>query len=377
MVSLADLESINIDAVRQEAISVSIKAYHEDFLTNLLKEVKNRWANMVVPVGPIDTKPDITALGELKEFMEVLEDSQQTLNKILSNKHVGIILRETTDLQKGLARIEDLVGRLAKLQLRFVFFDDLLFSADIKKQMPTEASTFEVAAKLLLGVFKKVEMKNSAMGIWKIPQIEDHIMKVTNYFDQLQTNVEALLDVKRQKFCRLYLLTNEEMLDLLANFYKNMGVFNAYLGKMFDSVASIRIFEDAGEHFINAIVSLNGEAITFPNIHFHSKGSLEDVMDQLLQVMKAKIKELIFKRNDDIIEATKNIKLELFELDKYCRDNILQPSLLAFDFFLQQLVVNSVGKGEDGLLDNVLTLCNNRRLVLPRNREARSKSGRR
>ena len=69
------------------------------------------------------------------------------------------------------------------------------------------------------------------------------------------------------------------MLDMLANYYKNVGVFNTYISKMFDSVSSIKLVEESGDHFINALVSYNGETLTFPNIAFQSKGSLEEVMD--------------------------------------------------------------------------------------------------
>ena len=148
--------------------------------------------------------------------------------------------------------------------------------------MPTEASQFDVSSKMLLAIFKKIEMKNAATNLWRIPQIDDHLLKVSNSFEQLQVAVEGHLDYKRQKFYRLYLLTNEEMLDMLANYYKNVNVFNTYISKMFDSVSSIKLVEEAGDHFIVALVSYNGEALTFPNIAFQSKGSLEEVMDQLL-----------------------------------------------------------------------------------------------
>ena len=354
-ITVGEVERLEVEQVRNEVIAVANKAYHEDFLTNKLKELKVEWAAMQVPMGPMEQRTEFVGMVGVPEFNEKLEDALQTISKILSNKHVTLMQREAEDFQKNLAKIQDIVDRLAQLQAKFLFFDDLFLSPDLKKHLSNESIVFENASKLLLALYRRVESRSNAMGIWRTQQLEDHLAKVTAAFDQLQVNVESHLVQKRQRFGRLYLLTNEEMLDLMGNFYKNTSVFNAYLNKMFDSVSAIKVIEDMGESAICGIVSPNGELMQFSEIPFNSKGALEEVLEQLQTVMKTKIKELIFKRFDELVEGTKNIRLEEFEIDKFAKDNLLQSSLLSVDYFFGQLIVNSVGKGEDGFLDSVLS----------------------
>ena len=74
-IKVEELERITEEGIRQDHINVSIKAYHEDHLSNLLKDVKNRWLNSTIPVAAIESKPEVTALGDLREFVSTLEES--------------------------------------------------------------------------------------------------------------------------------------------------------------------------------------------------------------------------------------------------------------------------------------------------------------
>lgn len=356
-VTLAALERLQTDKIRSEVISMSLRAYHEDFLTSKLKELKEKWNHAEVPMDPIEKRTELMGLGNLKKYHEDFADTMQTISKILSNKHVNIIQREAEEFEKNLRRANTIIVRTENLQQRLVFFEDLFGAPDIKKHMVAESLLFDNSSKLLLGVLKRIENRTAVMGIWRVSQIEDHLGKVVANFDALQGQVEAHLSAKRQRFSRLYLLNDEELLDLMAQFYKNVNVFNTYLGKMFQAIHSIKLVEENSDHYINGIVSPNGEMVQFAEIPFQSKGALEEVMEQLLLVMRTKIKDLIFKRVEELMETMINTRLEKFELEKFAKDNVLQPALIAMDYFLDQLIMSTVGKDEDQAMENILLSC--------------------
>ena len=378
LVTLAALERLQTDKIRAEVISMSLRAYHEDFLTSKLKELKEKWNHAEVPMDPIEKRTELMGLGNLKKYHEDFADTMQTISKILSNKHVNIIQREAEEFEKNLRRANTIIVRTESLQQRLVFFEDLFGAPDIKKHMVTESVLFDNSSKLLLGVLKRIENRTAVMGIWRVSQIEDHIGKVMTNFDTLQVQVEAHLAAKRQRFSRLYLLNDEELLDLMAQFYKNVNVFNTYLGKMFQAISSIKLVEDNSDHYINGIVSPNGEMVQFAEIPFQSKGALEEVMEQLLLVMRTKIKDLIFKRVEELMETMITTRLEKFELEKFAKENVLQPALIAMDYFLDQLIMSTVGKDEDQAMENILLSCLYSRLqVTTRSGETRDGSGHR
>jgi hypothetical protein len=352
-ITFNELEKIDLSSVRELIISLSNKAYHEDFLTNKMKEIKAKWSTKSIPTEVITEKGNSTCLGDLTEFTAELEDTLETIYKILSNKHVAIIERECEEFLKNLLRVNDIVDNLKKLQQRWMLYDDLFSSPDMKKQMGGEFQTFENSSKTLLNIFKKIELKNHALSVWRIPQIDDHILKITAGQNILQANIEMHLNSKRQAFCRLYLLSDEELLDILANFYKNLNVFNSYLNKMFDSVHMIRINEDQGETFINAIVSQNHELVQFDNIPFSAKESLEETLELLQTMMKGKMKELITKRYEEISQGAKEEKFETFDLEKFVKENVLQCSMVAFEAFWMSFIHGCISKQDDEFISGI------------------------
>lgn len=356
-ITLSQLSTFNMSKVRQEVIGVAVRAYHEDMLQSMLKELKAKWNKAVIPFMSLPHNPDIYGLGDLKNLLMELEDGLHSLSKILANKYVGVILKETDDFQKLLTKVHEAISKLNFIQQKYVFFDSMFMSPDMKKQMPSEGVAFDNASKIFLAVLKKVETKPTALTVHRIPQFDDNIGKLQTAFEGLERNLDKHLSLKRQKFTRLYLMSDTELLDMLANFYKNIAVFNQYLCKMFDSVSSIRVVEDSGDAHINGIFSENQELISFPDIAFHSKGSLEDVMTELLSVMQSKVKENIFKKFDDLMEGTKMIDLEKFDMERFCKDSVMQSTLVSLDCYLSQLLVNSIGKGQDGFLESVLDTC--------------------
>jgi hypothetical protein len=356
-VTLSQLSLLDMAKVRQDVIGIAVKAYHEDMLQTMLKELKGKWAKVVIPFMSLPHNPDIYGLGDLRSLLLDLEDGLHTLSKILANKYVSVILKETEEFLKVLTKVHDSVNKLNFVQQKYVFFDSMFMSPDMKKQMPTEGVAFDNAAKIFIAVLKKIETKPNALTVYRIPQFDDNLSKLQTAFEGLERNLDKHLSNKRQKFSRLYLMSDTELLDMLANFYKNVSVFNQYLGKMFDSVASVRVVEDGGDAHINGIFSDNLELLAFPDIAFHSKGALEDVVADLLAVMQAKVRESIFKKFDDLMEGTRMVDLEKFDLERFCKDSVMQSTLVSLDCYLGQLLVNSVGKGQDGFLESVLDTC--------------------
>jgi hypothetical protein len=362
----SQINELNIAKVRQDVIGVAVKAYHEDNLQSMLKELKAKWSKINIPFMALPHNPDIYGFADLRPLIYDLEDGLHTLGKLLANKYVGIILKETEDYQKLLTKVHESLSRLNSIQQKFVFFDALFMSPDMKKQLPTDGVAFDNAAKIFLGMIKKIEAKSTVLTVHRLPQFEDNMGKMQQAFEGLEKNLDRHLSMKRQKFTRLYLMSDSELLDMLSNFYKNVNVFNQHLSKMFDSVAGIRVVEDGGDVHINGIYSDNQETIAFPDIAFHSKGSLEDVMIELLAVMQAKVKESIFKKFDDLLDGTRMVDLEKFDLERFTKDSVMQSTLVSIDCYLGQLLINSIGKGDDGFLESVLETCLVSKLELSR-----------
>lgn len=356
-ITVGEIEKINLESVRQVIIGIANKAYHEDLLLTMLKDLKNKWAKVVVPFSNLEHNPDIMGLSNLQSFYDEVEEGLQTLNKLLSNKYSMIIAKDAEDFQKTLLKSIEIVKRLSTLQAKYVFFDGLFSSPDMKKHMPSEGLLFDTTAKAFLSLLKKVEIKNQVLTLRKLPQIEDSISKLMQTFENLESVLEKYLETVRQKFSRLYLLSDTELLDLLSNFYADISVFNKHLSKMFDSIHAVKVNEDNSDPVVVGFTSFNNESINFPDAPFHSRGSLEDVLDHLLNIMKSRVKQTILKKYEELLDSTRSIDLEKYDFEKFCKDQVLQATLLSTEAYLNQLLVSSIGKGEEGFVDSILETC--------------------
>lgn len=135
-----------------------------------------------------------------------------------------------------------------------MYLENLFASPEIKNTMPEESASFDKVDKFFKDQMKKVDMnrylakvidKNSKK-LWE---------KNKDILNTIQKALDALLETKRNIFPRFYFLSNDELLEIMAN--PDVNSVEKNLKKCFDGIHKIK--SESG--VIMAIISPEGEVI--------------------------------------------------------------------------------------------------------------------
>ena len=94
--------------------------------------------------------------------------------------------------------------------------------------------------------------------------------------DDIQKKLEDYLENKRSVFPRFYFLSNDELLEILAN-SQNLEVIQQHLKTCFDNLVKLDIVDGMDIH---AMYSIEGERIPFAKV-LKIRGLVEQWLDSL------------------------------------------------------------------------------------------------
>lgn len=94
---------------------------------------------------------------------------------------------------------------------------EIIFSApDIQRQLPNEAKMFLIVDKNWKEIMRRTHKVPLAMEATLYPGLLDILKKNNALLEQIMKCLESYLETKRVAFPRFYFLSNDELLDILA-----------------------------------------------------------------------------------------------------------------------------------------------------------------
>ncbi|XP_029794387.1 dynein heavy chain 6, axonemal [Suricata suricatta] len=177
--TLEKLSELHVFDFGQEIQDISGQASGEAALETILKKVEDSWKTTEFVVLPYRDSKDVFILGGTDDIQVLLDDSTINIATIASSRYVGPLKTRVDDWQKQLALFNQTLVRLLE--------------------------TFQ---------------NNNAL------------------LDQIQKCLEAYLESKRVIFPRFYFLSNDELLEILAQ-TRNPQAVQPHLRKCFDSISKL------------------------------------------------------------------------------------------------------------------------------------------
>ena len=107
----------------------------------------------------------------------------------------------------------------------------------------------------------------------------DQLKFYNDMLDDIQKKLEDYLEGKRGSFPRFYFLSNDELLEILAN-SQNIDVIQQHLKTCFDNLVRL----DIQEYDIIAMNSNEGEKVPFSKVQ-KAKGQVEQWLEQVQRAM--------------------------------------------------------------------------------------------
>ncbi|KYO35065.1 hypothetical protein Y1Q_0000966 [Alligator mississippiensis] len=297
--SLARLVELSIFDFAQEIQDVSGQASGEASLETMLKKVEDAWKTTEFIVLPHRDSKDVFILGGTDDLQVLLDDSTITVATIASSRYMGPLKARVDEWQKQLSLFSQTLEEWLNCQRNWLYLESIFSAPDIQRQLPGEAKMFLQVDKSWKEIMRKVNRLPNALRAATQPGLLETFQNNNGLLDQIQKCLEAYLESKRVIFPRFYFLSNDELLEILAQ-TRNPQAVQPHLRKCFDSIIKLEfalMMPAEGEQekvFTNdilAMLSPEGERVSLGK-GLKARGNVEDWLGKVEEAMFTSLRRL-------------------------------------------------------------------------------------
>ncbi|XP_049884905.1 dynein axonemal heavy chain 6 [Pectinophora gossypiella] len=238
VLTLAMFEELKAFQHAEELMEVAGQASSEAGLEGLLKKVEELWAALEFPVIMHKDQRDVYVLGGLEEVQTALDESNIHISTILSSRNCGPIRSRVEEWFKHLELFAKTLEEWTQCQQTWMYLEVIFSAPDIQRQLPNETRLFTMVDKSWKDVMRKLHKVPLAMPAATQPGLYEEFVRNNEMLDQIMKCLEAYLETKRVAFPRFFFLSNDELLEILAQ-TRNPHAVQPHLRKCFDAIAKL------------------------------------------------------------------------------------------------------------------------------------------
>ncbi|KAM9330540.1 dynein axonemal heavy chain 6 [Gastrophryne carolinensis] len=296
--SLGKLTEMGAFEFGQAIQDVSGQASGEASLETILKKVEDAWKTTEFTTIPHRDSKDVFILGGTDDIQVLLDDSTINISTIASSRYVGPIKPRVDEWQRNLALFNQTLDEWLTCQRNWLYLESIFSAPDIQRQLPAEAKMFLQVDKSWKEIMRKVNRLPNALRAATQAGLLETFQNNNALLDQIQKCLEAYLESKRVVFPRFYFLSNDELLEILAQ-TRNPQAVQPHLRKCFDAIAKLDFATapsdgDQEKVFTNdilAMLSPEGERVSLGK-GLKARGNVEDWLGKVEEAMVSSLRRL-------------------------------------------------------------------------------------
>ncbi|KAA3677119.1 dynein heavy chain, axonemal, partial [Paragonimus westermani] len=297
--TLGLLTELNAFQHCEAILEVSSQASSEASLEALLKKVEDAWKSTEFTVLPYKDSKDVFIVGGTDEIQQLYDDSIINIATIASSRHVGPIKGRVDEWCALLDLFGKTLDEWITCQRSWLYLESIFSAPDIQRQLPSEAKSFMAVDKSYKDVMRKVQKVPLAMRAATQPGLLDTFRNNNQLLEQIQKCLEAYLESKRAVFPRFYFLSNDELLEILAQTRNPLAV-QPHLRKCFDAIVRLEFAlapdskkdEPTYTNDILAMLSPEGERVALGK-GLKARGNVEDWLGKVEEAMFVNLRKLM------------------------------------------------------------------------------------
>lgn len=211
---------------------------------------------------------------------------------ILGSRFVKPLRKEAEDWKKNIQTLSEMVEEWLKLQRSWMYLRTIFNAKDIAKVLAHETAEFGKVNKFFIGLMKKVEKQYQCMRFVTHPgnqSVLAHLKANNAVLEECNNRLEDYMQEKREAFPRFYFLSNDELIDILAN-SQELDVIQLHLKTLFDNLVRMKLNEDS----IEGIISGEKEEVELkkkPKARNAVEGWLRQLQDEMVNTLALKMRE--------------------------------------------------------------------------------------
>ncbi|XP_019625905.1 PREDICTED: LOW QUALITY PROTEIN: dynein heavy chain 6, axonemal-like [Branchiostoma belcheri] len=272
--TLGNLLELKIFQHKERIGDISTQASNEATLEAMLQKVIELWHHTDFRLVPHNVRPDIMIIAGIDDIMAQLEESQVTIGTIRGSRYVTAIKTQVEDWDRRLGLFARTLDEWMTCQRQWLYLEQIFTTPDIQRQLPTEAKLFSQVDKSWKDLMRRTEDRPNALRSATAPGVLEILQSSNSHLEKIQKCLEDYLETKRLVFPRFYFLSNDELLDILAQ-SKNPDAVQPHLRKCFGNIVALDIRKLTHQPaYINSMTSAEGETIPMPK-NVRARGPVE------------------------------------------------------------------------------------------------------
>jgi dynein heavy chain len=289
--TLGKLIEMHVAQHSEEIQTISVSAQQEQVLEEMLAKVSGMWTELDVELMPYKEQKDMYTLGSVEDITVGLDDSLVTINTILGSRFVGAIRDEVERWRHKLVIFQETLDEWLAVQRNWMYLETIFSAPDIQRQLPEASKRFFAVDKAFRDCMFQTNENPNALRACTRPGLTDTFKNQNAILDKIQKNLEDYLETKRMAFPRFYFLSNDELLEILAQ-TKNVQAVQPHLRKCFDNLVALDFGEDPKSIDIYAMFSAEDERVPLGK-NLKARGNVEDWLTAVEKNMQESLHKLL------------------------------------------------------------------------------------
>ncbi|KAJ3194173.1 Dynein heavy chain 3, axonemal [Irineochytrium annulatum] len=226
-------------------------------------------------------------LTSLEDVQALLDDQIVKVQTMRGSPFIKPIEEEVRNMETILITIQDIIDSWLKVQATWLYLEPIFTSEDIMAQMPAEGKKFRVVDKTWREIMAATAENPKIISVANIPGMLARLNESNVLLEDIQKGLNDYLEKKRLFFPRFFFLSNDELLEILAETKDPLRV-QPHLKKCFEGIASLT-FQDNTR--IIAMCSSENERVRLKEViePAAAKGAVEKWLLQVEKVMQSSV----------------------------------------------------------------------------------------
>lgn len=177
-------------------------------------------------------------MENIDDAQQILDDNLNALLMMKSSPYIKPIIGKATLVEAKIVLIQDTLENWVKTQRGWMYLEPIFSSEDIQQKMAAEKAKFDIVDKHWKTT---IEIFTKDKNMWEGISGENYKTEFENsnrLLDEIQKSLSEYLETKRRFFPRFYFLSDEELLEILAQ-TKDPETVQRHINKCFEGIGQL------------------------------------------------------------------------------------------------------------------------------------------
>ena len=246
----------------EKLLEISDMASKEWAVEKLLLSMESEWAPLEYAF--IEKYKDTGApivRGESVDAVQEILDEQIVKTQTLQNlPQAKIFMEKVVSWSKFLDVTQDTIDVWIQVQTSWMYLFPVFGSDDIKRALEAESLAFLQVDDEWRRVLSRAMMQPKCLKVAEIPKLLETFKKMNSMLEEIHAGLKRYLETKRLGFPRFFFLSDEELLEILAETREPRKV-QSHLAKVFEGINKVKFQGKDTELEIVAMISKKSEEV--------------------------------------------------------------------------------------------------------------------